>query len=348
MILVMKPGATQEQIAAASEKLVELGFRVHLSQGVDYTILGAIGDKRGIDPRQLEVLDGVQRVVEVGVPYKLASRAFHPLDTLVEVGDVHIGGKEIVVMAGPCAVEGEEQIHTVAELVARDGARILRGGAFKPRTSPYSFQGLGEQGLKFLREAADENGLYVVTEVMDTSQVGLVARYADILQIGARNMQNFNLLREVGKAEKPVLLKRGFSATVTEFLMAAEYIMSEGNELVILCERGIRTFSDHTRFTLDLTAVPALKRETHLPVIVDPSHATGKRDMVIPMARAAIAAGADGIMVEVHHQPDKALSDGPQALLPEQFSRLMREIEVISGAIGRKFTREPHGTGISP
>ena len=347
MILVMKPGATQQQIAAVSKKLVELGFRVHLSQGVDYTILGAIGDKRGIDPRQLEVLDGVQRVVEVGVPYKLASRAFHPLDTLIEVGDVHIGGKEIVVIAGPCAVEGEEQIHTIAEIVSRDGARILRGGAFKPRTSPYSFQGLGEQGLRFLREAADENGLYVVTEVMDTSQVGLVARYADILQIGARNMQNFNLLREVGKAEKPVLLKRGFSATVTEFLMAAEYIMSEGNEQVILCERGIRTFSDHTRFTLDLTAVPALKRETHLPVIVDPSHATGKRDMVIPMARAAIAAGADGIMVEVHHQPDKALSDGPQALLPQQFARLMREIEVISGAIGREFARS-YGTGISP
>ncbi len=343
----MKPGATQEQIAAVSKKLVELGFRVHLSQGVDYTILGAIGDKRGIDPRQLEVLDGVQRVVEVGVPYKLASRAFHPLDTLIEVGDVRIGGKEIVVIAGPCAVEGEEQIHTIAEIVSRDGARILRGGAFKPRTSPYSFQGLGEQGLRFLREAADENGLYVVTEVMDTSQVGLVARYADILQIGARNMQNFNLLREVGKAEKPVLLKRGFSATVTEFLMAAEYIMSEGNEQVILCERGIRTFSDHTRFTLDLTAVPALKRETHLPVIVDPSHATGKRDMVIPMARAAIAAGADGIMVEVHHQPDKALSDGPQALFPQQFAQLMREIEVISGAIGREFARS-YGTGISP
>ena len=343
----MKPGATQEQIAAVSKKLVELGFRVHLSQGVDYTILGAIGDKRGIDPRQLEVLDGVQRVVEVGVPYKLASRAFHPLDTLIEVGDVHIGGKEIVVMAGPCAVEGEDQIHTIAKIVSRDGARILRGGAFKPRTSPYSFQGLGERGLRLLREAADVNGLYVVTEVMDTSQVELVARYADILQIGARNMQNFNLLREVGKAEKPVLLKRGFSATVTEFLMAAEYIMSEGNEQVILCERGIRTFSDHTRFTLDLTAVPALKRETHLPVIVDPSHATGKRDMVIPMARAAIAAGADGIMVEVHHQPDKALSDGPQALFPQQFAQLMREIEVISGAIGREFARS-YGTGISP
>jgi len=346
VIVVMKPGATRQQIAAASEKLVELGFRVHLSQGVDYTILGAIGDKRGIDPRQLEVLDGVQRVVEVGVPYKLASRAFHPLDTLIEVGDVRIGGKEIVVMAGPCAVEGEDQIHTIAGIVSRDGARILRGGAFKPRTSPYSFQGLGELGVRLLREAADANGLYVVTEVMDTSQVELVARYADILQIGARNMQNFNLLREVGKVERPVLLKRGFSATVTEFLMAAEYIMSEGNEQVILCERGIRTFSDHTRFTLDLTVVPVLKRETHLPVIVDPSHATGKRDMVIPMARAAIAAGADGIMVEVHHQPDKALSDGPQALLPQQFARLMREIEVISEAIGREFARS-HGTGIS-
>ncbi len=344
----MRPGATREQIEAVTERLLALGFKVHFSRGVDYTILGAIGDKRGIDPRELEVLDGVQRVVEVSVPYKLASRAFHPLDSVVEVGDITIGGEGIVVMAGPCAVESAEQINTIAAAVARAGARVLRGGAFKPRTSPYSFQGLGKEGLVLLREAADAHGMLVVTEAMDASQVGIVARYADIIQIGARNMQNFVLLREVGRAEKPVLLKRGFSATIKEFLMAAEYIMSEGNERVILCERGIRTFSDFTRFTLDLAAVPVLKRETHLPVIVDPSHATGRRDMVIPLARAAVAAGADGVMVEVHHRPEEALSDGPQALLPEQFERLMRELAPIARTIGRRLDGGEHdGPGIS-
>jgi len=347
VIVVMKPGATRAQIAAVSEKLVELGFRIHISQGVNYTILGAIGDKRGIDPRELEVLDGVQQVIEVGAPYKLASRAFHPLDTRIELGSLMVGGREIVVIAGPCAVESQEQITTIAEAVANAGAHILRGGAFKPRTSPYSFQGLGEEGLKLLRQVADELGMPVVTEVMDTSQVELVARYANVLQIGARNMQNFNLLREAGKVDRPVLLKRGLSATLTEFLMAAEYIMSEGNEEVILCERGIRTFSDHSRFTLDLTVVPVLRRETHLPVIVDPSHATGKRELVPPMARAAVAAGADGIMVEVHHQPERALSDGPQALLPEQFTELVRELEVISSAIGRGLAKKANGSGIS-
>ncbi len=343
----MRPGATREQVEAVTKRLLALGFRVHVSQGEDYTVLGAIGDKRGIDPRELEVLDGVQRVLEVSVPYKLASRAFHPLDTVIEVKGVTIGGKGVVVMAGPCAVENAEQIHTIAAAVAEAGARVLRGGAFKPRTSPYSFQGLGEEGLVLLREAADAHGMLVVTEAMDPSQVELVSRYADIIQIGARNMQNFVLLREVGRAELPVLLKRGFSATIKEFLMAAEYIMSEGNERVILCERGIRTFSDFTRFTLDLAAVPVLKRETHLPVIVDPSHATGRRDMVIPMARAAIAAGADGVMVEVHHRPEEALSDGPQALLPEQFAQLMREIEVIARAIGRALGGVGDGAGIS-
>jgi len=344
----MRPGATQEQIEAVTERLLTLGFKVHASRGVDYTILGAIGDKRGVDPRELEVLDGVQRVVEVSVPYKLASRAFHPLDSVVEVGDIAIGGEGIAVMAGPCAVESAKQINTIAAAVARAGARILRGGAFKPRTSPYSFQGLGEEGLVLLREAADAHGMLVVTEAMDASQVEIVARYADIIQIGARNMQNFVLLREVGRAEKPILLKRGFSATIKEFLMAAEYIMSEGNERVILCERGIRTFSDFTRFTLDLAAVPVLKRETHLPVIVDPSHATGRRDMVIPMARAAVAAGADGVMVEVHHRPEEALSDGPQALLPEQFERLMRELDAIARTIGRRLEgRGDHGPGVS-
>ncbi len=348
MIVVMRPGATREQIEAVTERLLALGFKVHFSRGVDYTILGAIGDKRGVDPRELEVLDGVQQVIEVSVPYKLASRAFHPLDSVVEVGGIPIGGEGIVVMAGPCAVESAEQINTIAAAVARAGARVLRGGAFKPRTSPYSFQGLGVEGLKLLREAADAHGMLVVTEAMDASQVEVVARYADIIQIGARNMQNFVLLREMGKAEKPVLLKRGFSATIKEFLMAAEYIMSEGNERVILCERGIRTFSDFTRFTLDLAAVPVLKRETHLPVIVDPSHATGRRDMVIPLARAAVAAGADGVMVEVHHRPEEALSDGPQALLPEQFERLMRELAPIARTIGRRLDGGEHdGPGIS-
>ncbi len=346
--MVMRPGATREQIEAVTERLLALGFKVHFSRGVDYTILGAIGDKRGIDPRELEVLDGVQQVIEVSVPYKLASRAFHPLNSVVELGTVTIGGDEIVVMAGPCAVESPEQINAIAAAVARAGARVLRGGAFKPRTSPYSFQGLGKEGLKLLREAADAHGMLVVTEAMDASQVEVVARYADIIQIGARNMQNFVLLREAGRAEVPVLLKRGFSATIKEFLMAAEYIMSEGNERVILCERGIRTFSDFTRFTLDLAAVPVLKRETHLPVIVDPSHATGRRDMVIPLARAAIAAGADGVMVEVHHRPEEALSDGPQALLPEQFAQLMRELAPIAQTIGRCLGGgENHGPGIS-
>ncbi|MGY4706923.1 3-deoxy-7-phosphoheptulonate synthase [Candidatus Bipolaricaulota sp. J31] len=348
MIVVMRPGATREQIEAVTERLLALGFKVHFSRGVDYTILGAIGDKRGIDPRELEVLDGVQRVIEVSVPYKLASRAFHPLDSVIELGRVSIGGEGIVVMAGPCAVESAEQINTIAAAVAKAGARVLRGGAFKPRTSPYSFQGLGVEGLKLLREAADAHGMLVVTEAMDTSQVEVVARYADIIQIGARNMQNFNLLREAGRVEVPVLLKRGFSATIREFLMAAEYIMSEGNERVILCERGIRTFSDFTRFTLDLAAVPVLKRETHLPVIVDPSHATGRRDMVIPLARAAIAAGADGLMVEVHHRPEEALSDGPQALLPEQFARLMGELATIARTIGRRLEgREEGDPGVS-
>lgn len=348
MIVVMKPGATRKEIERVTDKLLSLGFRVHFSRGKDYTILGIIGETKAVDPRELEVLDGVYKVLEVSVPYKLASRAFHPLDTRITLGDLTIGANEVAVIAGPCAVESAEQIRTIAEAVAREGCRILRGGAFKPRTSPYSFQGLGEEGLKLLRETADELGMYVVTEAMDASQVELVSRYADIIQIGARNMQNFNLLREVGRAEKPVLLKRGLAATLEEFLMAAEYIISEGNEKVILCERGIRAFSDFTRFTLDLAAVPVLKRETHLPVIVDPSHATGRRDMVIPMARAAVAAGADGVMVEVHHRPEEALSDGPQALLPEQFSQLLRELRNIARTLGRELLlRQPDGSGIS-
>ncbi len=330
MIVVMKPEATEEQITQVEEKLIDLGFSVHFSQGVDYTTLGAIGDKSGIDPRELEVLnEGVAKVTEISEPYKLAGRDFHPGDSVVELGEVRIGGEKPVTMAGPCAIESKEQVEIIAEQVAAHGASILRGGAFKPRTSPYSFQGLGEEGLRYMRNAADQNGLYMVTEVMGKSQVELVSSYTDILQIGARNMQNYNLLREVGGANKPVLLKRGFSSTVEEFLMAAEYVMSEGNEEVILCERGIRTFSDETRFTLDLSVVPVIKEESHLPIIIDPSHSTGVRDKVIPMARAGIAAGADGMIVEVHHQPDKAKSDGPQSLRPKQFAELMNQVEQI-------------------
>ncbi len=340
MVVIMKPDATEEQIQEVNDKLIELGFEVHFSKGVNYTILGAIGDKRGIDPRQLKVLNkGIKEVIEVSEPYKLASRTFHPQDTQIKLSDkVTIGGKEVTIMAGPCAIESEEQIHTIASLVAQSGAKILRGGAFKPRTSPYSFQGLGREGLKFMREAADENELLMVTEVMDRTQVELIAGYTDILQVGARNMQNFNLLKEVGIQDKPILLKRGFSATVKELLMAAEYVMSEGNRSVILCERGIRTFADHSRFTLDLSSVPIIKDLSHLPVIVDPSHATGIQDKVLPMARAGIAAGADGLIIEVHHQPDKALVDGPQALTPELFDKFAQELTMICQAINREFS----------
>ena len=338
MIVVMKPEATEEEINQVEEKLIDMGFSVHFSQGVDYTILGAIGDKSGVDPRELEVLnEGVHKVTEISEPYKLAGRDFHPNDSVIELGDVKIGAGEPVTMAGPCAIESEEQVEVIAENVAAHGASVLRGGAFKPRTSPYSFQGLGEEGLRYMRQAADNHGLKMVTEVMGKSQVELVSSYSDILQIGSRNMQNYNLLREVGRSDTPVLLKRGFSSTVKEFLMAAEYVMSEGNDDVILCERGIRTFSDETRFTLDLSVVPIIKDESHLPIIIDPSHSTGVRDKVIPMARAGIAAGADGMIVEVHHQPDKAKSDGPQSLRPEQFAELMDQVDRINSTL----TREP-------
>ncbi len=331
MIVVMKPEATEEQINEVEEKLIDLGFSVHFSQGVDYTTLGAIGDKSGVDPRELEILnEGVAKVTEISEPYKLAGRDFHPADSVIEVGDVKIGEGEPVTMAGPCAIESRDQVDKIARYVSDRGASILRGGAFKPRTSPYSFQGLGEEGLRYMREAADNNGLKMVTEVMGKSQVELVSSYTDILQIGSRNMQNYNLLREVGRTDTPVLLKRGFSSTVKEFLMAAEYVMSEGNEDVILCERGIRTFSNETRFTLDLSVVPIIKDESHLPIIIDPSHSTGVRDKVIPMARAGIAAGADGMIVEVHHEPEKAKSDGPQSLRPHQFADLMDQIEQIN------------------
>jgi 3-deoxy-7-phosphoheptulonate synthase len=335
MVVVMESHATEEQIQAVIEKLKEMGFSTHRSTGVTRTVIGAIGDKTGLDERDLQVLDGVHEVVRISEPYKLVSRTFRSEDTVIRIRDVEIGGDRVVVMAGPCSVESRDQIVKIAECVSRAGARILRGGAFKPRSSPYSFQGLGEEGLKLLREAADRFGMLVVTEVMDRSQIPLVAEYADIFQTGARNMQNFNLLRDLGKARKPVFLKRGMSATIEEWLMAAEYVMSEGNHQVMLCERGIRTFETYTRNTLDISAIPVVHKLSHLPVIADPSHGTGIRDKVLPMARAAVAAGADGLMIEVHNDPAHALSDGAQALFPEQFDELMRELRIIVPALNR-------------
>ena len=297
--------------------------------------LGAVGEIGGVDWNAVRDWPGVESVARIPVPFKLASRAFHPHDTVISVGRCAIGSDQLAIMAGPCSVEGEEQVFRIAEAVSRAGATIMRGGAYKPRTSPYSFQGLGEEGLKLLRRAADAHGLAVVSEVMDSQQVERVSRYADILQVGARNMQNFALLREVGRGDKPVLLKRGLAATIEEWLMSAEHIVSHGNHQVVLCERGIRTFETYTRNTLDLNAIPVVKELSHLPVIVDPSHGTGLRDKVAPMARAAIAAGADGLIIEVHHDPDHALSDGAQSLFPGQFDGLVRQIRTIAEVLGR-------------
>ncbi len=344
MVIVMKVGASPAQIEKITHKLEELGFQVHPVHGVTRSILGAIGDKRGVDKRALAVLDGVEEVVEITKPYKLASRAFNPEAGPIDIKSVRIGGRDLVTMAGPCSVETEEQIYETARIVAEQGAQVLRGGAFKPRTSPYTFQGLGETGLKMLRAAADKYRLLVVTEVMDTAQVDLIAKYSDILQIGARNMQNYALLKAVGSVQKPALLKRGLAATVEELLMAAEYILAGGNKRVILCERGIRTFADHMRFTLDVGVIPVIKELSHLPIIVDPSHAAGVRDKVIPLALASIAAGADGLIVEVHPNPDKAMSDGAQSLKPEQFKILMDEMDVVSQAVGRKVERQNANT----
>jgi 3-deoxy-7-phosphoheptulonate synthase len=332
----MNENATEDQIQAVIAKLVDMKFDVHRSTGVNQTVLGAIGDKRGIDTRNFELMDGVHEVLRITTPYKLASRTFHPQDTVVKIREVEIGGEAVVVMAGPCSVETPEQIEIIAAAVKKAGAKILRGGAFKPRTSPYSFQGLGESGLRMMRHAAEKEGLLVVSEVMEVAQVPLVAEYVDILQVGARNMQNFNLLRELGKIRKPVLLKRGMAATIEELLMAAEYLMAGGNYQVILCERGIRTFENATRNTLDISAIPVVKKLSHLPIIADPSHGTGRRDKVAPMARAAVAAGADGLIIEVHHDPDNALSDGAQSLLPAQFAILMEELRMIAKVIGRR------------
>ncbi len=337
MILICEAKATEAQINALQAKIEEAGLVVHRSDGVDHTILGVVGDRNRLDVEAVSMMPGVRDVVLVSTPFKLASREFHPEDTIVRVREsVLVGGTTVEVMAGPCAVENEEQIEMSARVAAADGARILRGGAFKPRSSPYSFQGMGIDGLKLLRQAADKYDLAVVTEVMTISQIEMVAEYADLLQVGARNMQNYPLLTALGHAGKPVLLKRGMSATIQEWLMSAEYILTEGNPDVILCERGIRTFETATRNTLDISAVPVVKHLSHLPVIVDPSHGVGNRRFVSAMARAAVAAGADGIMVEIHPNPDRALSDGPQSLTFEEFGLLMNRCRIIATTIGRR------------
>jgi 3-deoxy-7-phosphoheptulonate synthase len=340
MIVVCEPKATEAQIDAIREKIRAAGLDVHRSDGTDYTVLGVVGDRNRLDVNALVLMPGVRDVVPISTPYKLVSREFRVEDTVVNVGEaVQVGGTEVAVMAGPCAVETREQIESTAAFVAGCGAKILRGGAFKPRTSPYSYQGLGLEALKMLRQTADEHGLAVVTEVMTIEQIPIVSEYADILQVGARNMQNFPFLTALGQAGKPVLLKRGMAATIQEWLMSAEYILTAGNPDVILCERGIRTFETATRNTLDLSAVPVVKHLSHLPIIVDPSHGVGTRRFVAPMARAAVAAGADGIMVEIHPDPDRALSDGPQSLTFSEFEALMNRCRIIATTIGRRLGR---------
>lgn len=337
MIVAMQEGADEAQIQQVIENLVKMGFEVHRSTGARMTVLGAVGSNIDFDIRVLELLPGVQEVHRISSPYKLAGRSFRPEGTIVKLGNgVEVGGNEVVVMAGPCSVESREQIFSTAESVAKAGAKVLRGGAFKPRSSPYSFQGHGEEALKLLREAGDKFGLLVISEVMEISQIALMLPYVDILQVGARNMQNFNLLRELGKVRKPVLLKRGIAATLEELLLSAEYIMAGGNYDVILCERGIRTFETYTRNTMDISAIPIVHKLSHLPITADPSHGTGRRDKVSPMARASVAAGADALLIEVHCNPDKAMSDGAQSLFPEQFSKLMDELRMIAPAVGRK------------
>jgi 3-deoxy-7-phosphoheptulonate synthase len=337
MVIVMHEGATEEQIQHVIDRIVSSGFDVHRSTGASHTVLGAVGVHRDFDHRDFELLEGVREVVRITQPFKLASRHFKPQGTIIDLGrGVKIGGDEIVVAAGPCSVESPEQINAVAEAVSRTGARILRAGAFKPRTSPYAFQGLGEKGLQLIRDAADKFKLFVVSEVMDLSQIEMMGQYVDIFQVGARNMQNYFLLRALGEVQKPVLLKRGMSATIEELLLSAEYILSGGNYNVILCERGIRTFETYLRNTLDIAAIPVIKKLSHLPIVADPSHGTGRRDKVPPMARAAVAAGADGLLIEVHNDPDHALSDGAQSLTPVEFVQLMTEIRIIAPAVGRR------------
>jgi len=337
----MEERASEEQVQHVIAQLVEKGFDVHRSTGQLRSVLGAVGGNRSFDTRLIEVMEGVHEVLRITEPYKLASRTFKPERSTVSFGEFRVGGDEVIVMAGPCSVETDEQIAASASAVKKAGAKILRGGAFKPRSSPYSFQGLGEEGLRMMRTAADAEGLKVVSEVMDVSQIELVTRYADMLQVGARNMQNYTLLRELGRSRTPVLLKRGIAATIEEWLLSAEYVLAGGNTDVILCERGIRTFESYTRNTLDISAIPVIQKLSHLPIIADPSHGTGLRDKVAPMARAAIAAGADGLLIEVHPDPDNALSDGAQSIFPPQFDRLMAELRIIAPAIGRSICLEP-------
>jgi 3-deoxy-7-phosphoheptulonate synthase len=337
MIVAMQEGASEAQIQGVIEHLVRMGFEVHRSTGERYTVLGAVGARTDFDTRDIEVLDGVHEVHRISSPYKLVGRNFRPEGTVVKLPrGVNVGGPDVVVMAGPCSVESRDQLFSTAEQVAKAGARVLRGGAFKPRSSPYSFQGMGEDGLKLMQEAGEKFGLLVISEVMEISQIPLMLPYVDVLQVGARNMQNFNLLRELGKVRKPVMLKRGIAATIEEMFLSAEYIMAGGNYDIVLCERGIRTFETYTRNTMDISAIPIVHKLSHLPMCADPSHGTGRRDKVAPMARAAVAAGADAIIVEVHHNPDKALSDGAQSLYPAQFDELMDQLRMIAPAVGRK------------
>lgn len=335
MVVVFEQKADEEEIDRIVEKIKNMGYSVLKSEGEGQRIIGIGGVKPESDIKEISMIEGVARVLSISEPYVFAGRDFKPENTVINVGNASIGSNEVTIIAGPCAVENELQIHTVAQYVAKAGAKILRGGAYKPRTSPYSFQGLGEDGLKFIRDAADSNGLKVVTEIIDLTLIDMVGRYTDIFQVGARNMYNYPLLKELGKLNIPILLKRGLSATIDELLMSSEYILAGGNNKVILCERGIRTFEPSTRNTFDISAIPVIQQKSHLPVIADPSHATGFRDMVTPVARAAVAAGADGLIIEVHNDPKKALSDGPQALLPEQFEKLISEVRLIASAIGR-------------
>ena len=335
MLVVMEHKATPDLVAKVCKEIEKLGLTAHPMPGAQRTAIGITGNKSQVDSDRIASLDGVREIIHVTRPYKLVSREFYPEDTVVDVGGVPIGGKEFTIMAGPCSVESEDQCLAIAEYVAKAGARIFRGGAYKPRTSPYSFQGLGEKGLDILAKVREQFDLKIITEAVDTETIETVAKYTDIIQIGARNMQNFSLLRKAGRLKMPVMLKRGQAATMDEFLMAAEYIMSEGNHDVILCERGVRTFADHSRNTLDLSAIPFIKRNSHLPIITDPSHGTGRRDKVIPMSRASIAAGADGIIVEVHHQPEKALSDGAQSLTPDMLEQLMTEMRSLAPVVDR-------------
>jgi 3-deoxy-7-phosphoheptulonate synthase len=335
MLIVMEAGARPEQIEAVVRHIEKMGLKAHAIPGAMRTAIGVTGRQGAKDPGFVENFPGVKEVIQVSHAYKLVTREARPEDTVVRVGGVDVGGKGVVVVGGPCAVESLDQTRTIAERIKRGGGQLFRGGAYKPRTSPYSFQGLGEEGLQILARVREEFDLPIVTEAIDDASLKLVEQYADCIQIGARNMQNFSLLKTAGKSRKPVLLKRGMAATLEELLLSAEYIMSEGNYNVMLCERGVRTFADHTRNTVDLSVVPAIKRISHLPILVDPSHGTGKRNKVVPMSRAAIAVGADGVLVEVHHKPEEALSDGPQAIVPDTFDQLVREVDAIAAVLGR-------------